>query len=770
MSPNTAGWHISNTGGFSDHVASDSEPLVRSVTADRKARQRLNGLCDICKDLSLQGLENADDQAVLWPFGLSVSVSHMSRNAQTCRICRLLLRYCFARHGALASVYDAESLLGLQSNVEMKRLAPDERFEFSFSAEASGGRNGRRLGVTFLPEVSHYNHDDAGLTFQMFPAGADKAQLGTRPIDAHGIDLSAVKPWLRNCENHEHSCDNGQWKHAKEEQIFWTIDVRNKRLRRTCAKDRFVALSHVSGGTTLSPLVATAEEFFALVDEGTRLQYALENQPRIIADAMLVVLSIGETLLWVDYLCIPPFSKHRAAQIAIMDQIYGSAALTIVAPHASHAASGLPGLRIGTRDFGQTTEQVGSSLILAVELPHTMDAVTKAPWNNRGWTYQERLLSKRLLIFADETVFGQCKSLLTTDDTALADKNESTAWWPGLRLNDDRLRPSEGTQHTRRFRMQGDELFDDSFSWEYAKAVEEYGKSKLGRDSDMLAAFSGLSRGFAWAGKTDFLWCLPESRIDAALLWEKNFLAGRNHHSGRRRPVSVRFPSWTWAGWKGAVKYPPGNRDSAKVEYTRPCVGWFALKDGKLSLLGPACRSQVSPDMVGDASSQIHPDLKECNLYLKTISLAHPVPTDFCFTAQMLYGYTTVAPIVRFIEYLLETSGIQPTTPFSKSRARSKKGCRLETSVQFRDDKYDITGEAQLNGDCVYEADEIGLVLLSERRRIDKYKDTDLSLGYKVMLVKWDRNGRTATRVGLGRINHSVWWDASPEWREVILT
>jgi hypothetical protein len=32
---------------------------------------------------------------------------------------------------------------------------------------------------------------------------------------------------------------------------------------------------------------------------------------------------------------------------------------------------------------------------------------------------------------------------------------------------------------------------------------------------------------------------------------------------------------------------------------------------------------------------------------------------------------------------------------------------------------YDITGEAQLNGDCVYEADEIDLI---ERRRIDKYK------------------------------------------------
>lgn len=161
-------------------------------------------------------------------------------------------------------------------------------------------------------------------------------------------------------------------------------------------------------------------------------------------------------------LYIPPFSKHRAAQIAIMDQIYGSAALTIVVPNANHAASGPPGLRVGTQDFGQTVEQVSSCLIPAVELPHTIGAVTKAPWSNRGWTYQERLLSKRLPICADETVFGQCKSLLTGGDVALADKDESTTWWQGLRSNNDRVRPSESTQHTRRFRMQGDELFDDS--------------------------------------------------------------------------------------------------------------------------------------------------------------------------------------------------------------------------------------------------------------------------------------------------------------------
>jgi hypothetical protein len=53
------------------------------------------------------------------------------------------------------------------------------------------------------------------------------------------------------------------------------------------------------------------------------------------------------------------------------------------------------------------------------------------------------------------------------------------------------------------------------------------------------------------------------------------------------------------------MKYQPGNLGSTKVEHTRPYVGWFALKNGKLDLLGLACHSQVPQDTVRDPSSRI---------------------------------------------------------------------------------------------------------------------------------------------------------------------
>jgi hypothetical protein len=772
MSLETANISTSNAGGPVEQIRRDSQRLLHSTTARCKTSKTLDAFCEICKQLTLQYLETTDGQGIPCPPGLSIPTNHVRRNVQHCPMCCLLARYCFARYGEQLSSCYLQSSVDFQSESDlMRRLAPNERLEVSIVADAGGERSRRRLSVNMLPDSGEYAFDDIGPTFNIFPVESNKSQRSVfnyRLIDPHRTGLSVVGLWLAHCEKkHKNSYDNIQWIHPNGDEVFWTIDVRNKKLRRTRTKDRFVALSYVLGGTTVAPFVATAEEFFTVVDKGMSLQPMLEKQPKIIADAVLMVLDIGESLLWVDALCMPPSSKHRAAQIAFMDQICGSAVLTIIAPNEDHRGSGFSGIRWCSREPDQIAEQVGPSLTLAIELPHTIDVVTKAPWNNRGWTYQERLLSKRLLIFTDEAIFSQCKSVLTDEDV-LADENESKISWPGSELSLDRMTSTESAQYMRQFRMQGDELFDDSCFGEYAAMVEGYSKRHLTLDSDVLATFSGLSRGFAWAWRTDLLWGLPESRIDAALLWEKDFLSDRNPHFHRRRPTSVRFPSWTWAGWKGAVKYQPGTCDSTKVEYARPCVGWFALKNGKLSLLGPACSFRMSLDTIEDPSSQIHHDLEAENVRLKAFSVAHQVPTDFCFTNRMLYGYTSMAPIVHFIDYLAEPTRLH-LAGVSRNIGRTK-GHKLGKFIQFRNHKQEVTGGAELNVDGLYEADEIDLILLSERRRIDKLKGTDLSLGYKVMLVKWDSNGRTATRVGLGSVDQRVWWNASPSWREIVLT
>lgn len=165
----------------------------------------------------------------------------------------------------------------------------------------------------------------------------------------------------------------------------------------------------------------------------------------------------------------------------------------------------------------------------------------------------------------------------------------------------------------------------------------------------------------------------------------------------------------------------------------------------------------------------MHYNVADATLSLKEVSVAHPKPTDFCFTNQMLYGYTTVTPIVHFIDCLVDTTAVR-LARVHRDTICINMGRKLGKSVQFRNRNHEVTGGAELNGDNHYDAHEIDLILLSERRRIDTTKGTDTNLAYKVMLVKWDRNGRTAIRVGIGQVDQHVWWNASPIWREVILT
>lgn len=74
--------------------------------------------------------------------------------------------------------------------------------------------------------------------------------------------------------------------------------------------------------------------------------------PQTVRDAMQLCLDLGERYLWVNSLCITqddPITQKQ--QIDIMDSIYASATLTIVAAAGDHADSGLPGISKWSREI-----------------------------------------------------------------------------------------------------------------------------------------------------------------------------------------------------------------------------------------------------------------------------------------------------------------------------------------------------------------------------------------------------------------------------------
>lgn len=92
----------------------------------------------------------------------------------------------------------------------------------------------------------------------------------------------------------------------------------------------------------------------------------------------------------------------------------------------------------------------------------------------------------------------------------------------------------------------------DSFN-AYANTILHFTSRKLSKSDDYLNAFSGILkswgasfREFAFAGG------LPETVINAALLWRPMDACEQRLDLHSQIPI---FPSWTWAGWEGRVKY-----------------------------------------------------------------------------------------------------------------------------------------------------------------------------------------------------------------------
>ena len=210
--------------------------------------------------------------------------------------------------------------------------------------------------------------------------------------------------------------------------------------------------------------------------------------------------------------------KH--VQIPNMDRIFGCAKLTIVAGAGSNAWAGLPGA--GPKAKPRSTQQSfstvkGLPLVTGLESYYGWRATSI--WDSRGWTLQEKVLSKRLLIFGGEQVYFQCKTCQWYEDTICENPNEN-AILETLALDNH--------------------LFGTPFT-QYQGILTHLAHRDFGLRDDILNAFRGLENLLRQTLSNEFHWGLPISIFDVALGWYHPY-----HYPARRR---LNFPSWSWAGW-----------------------------------------------------------------------------------------------------------------------------------------------------------------------------------------------------------------------------
>ncbi|KAM4059841.1 heterokaryon incompatibility protein [Hirsutella rhossiliensis] len=325
-----------------------------------------------------------------------------------------------------------------------------------------------------------------------------------RLLEPKRISTSLPKSWLRFCQhNHGRICEEPSGSDRHRPGQLLVIDV---------SHSSYLALSYF--------------------DEA-KYQPTFATLPRVVQDAIDFVAELGECYLWVDALCI-------LFQQSQMDKIYGSATLTIVSAAATMDAQkisvGLPRFNENVKCRPQKAALVRNRRFI-VPFESIMSLLDHSRWNTRGWTYQELLLSRRLLFFTDSQVYFQCSESVFSEDGIgeTSFRTEfitpvSNLWNPGG--------PSEGGLQLGSLHLK---------LQEFAAHVEVYSRRNLSFASDILKAFRGIQNILSESMETDFWFGMPERFLDSALLWISDLQ--------QMRSTQGRFfiPSWSWAAWDNDV-------------------------------------------------------------------------------------------------------------------------------------------------------------------------------------------------------------------------
>ncbi|KAK7634303.1 heterokaryon incompatibility protein-domain-containing protein [Phyllosticta citricarpa] len=254
----------------------------------------------------------------------------------------------------------------------------------------------------------------------------------------------------------------------------------------------------------------------------------LKGMPKVIQSSVDLVRRLGYRYLWIDSICIVQDSNRSWKwNSQVMDRIYSNAEFTICAADGINAKAGLVAFDSPEASSEQVIERCGPGLRLMISRD-VESQIASSAWNSRAWTFQERLLSRRCLIFTQGRVFFQCRKATFSEDIVASPQASKTSAWsldlvrsPLALLNKLEERPV----------------------WFYMHCVELFSGRCLTKSTDVLAAFNGVSNLIESAMSGPLCFGLPTSHFDLALLWTPQ--------EALKRRVGGDFPSWSWCGWEG---------------------------------------------------------------------------------------------------------------------------------------------------------------------------------------------------------------------------
>jgi hypothetical protein len=315
----------------------------------------------------------------------------------------------------------------------------------------------------------------------------------------------------------------------------------------------FIALSYCWGnGNSVTTTSTTIDDH--------RDGIVTSRLPQTLQDAVQLTRELGVQYLWIDALCIIQDSAEDwQIESAKMGSIYSDAHVTIAAISAPTAKDGFLRSKVDDREVRMAWPD--GSLIKARVSASDGSYRDDNPWGTRGWTFQEKVLSTRIILYSNREAQWVCQgmsvcecgsaTLTVKDDVLVADREAASTIW---RLS----QPSVAHRY-------------------WTTLVSTYSERSLTVETDRLPALSGIASTIADVSKSTYI----------AGLWKEDLLQGlfwsRSTPSEVSLPGVYRGPTFSWARVDGPVYCSNRDRDwdEKEPEFKVEVLDADATVDGK---------------------------------------------------------------------------------------------------------------------------------------------------------------------------------------------
>ncbi|KAI0415448.1 heterokaryon incompatibility protein-domain-containing protein [Xylaria grammica] len=299
-----------------------------------------------------------------------------------------------------------------------------------------------------------------------------------------------------------------------------------------------------------------------------------ERLPRTHRDMFRLARDLGFRYVWIDALCIiQDNNADWEYESKRMAQVYGNATLTVIAGRAADSSEGFLENRLRPitgpcaipfydeeikQKLGLSEAEMGT---LSLSLPRSS---RYGPVSDRGWCFQESLLSSRALVFGEEQLWFKCQQLEIHEDGSVRRPISYNIQNPYNRTyaSDPDAKP------TGVVKLDDREISRRWLIFWYREVLWEYTARKLSNPTDVFAAVSGLAQIAKSKIRSRYLGGLWEVDMVRGLLWQCGRLpreppprrrvatlpCPRNDPSMQAQVVPMEVPSWSWAKLQSRVR------------------------------------------------------------------------------------------------------------------------------------------------------------------------------------------------------------------------